>query len=203
MKALLSLLVIILIAAVAYLAIALVPQAGDEAAQPGGPGQTGQTEQTGPSEQAGQTEPTDPTEQQPALEAGIPADATEAEVEYVHDGDTLFLADGRKVRLLGINTPEIGENAECYGEEATTALRGLLPEGTHVWVVDDVEPLDQYGRSLLFIYTDDAVNVNLALLSSGMAEVEMYSPNLLLQNEVEAAEDAARSAGLGLWAACG
>lgn len=194
MKAVLSLLVIILIAAVAYLAIALVPQAGDQAAQPGGPGQTGQTEQT---------EPTDPTEPQPALEAGIPADATEAEVEYVHDGDTLFLADGRKVRLLGINTPEIGENAECYGEEATTALRGLLPEGTHVWVVEDVEPLDQYGRSLLFIYTDDAVNVNLALLSSGMAEVEMYSPNLLLQNEVEAAEDAARSADLGLWAACG
>lgn len=200
MKAVLSLLVIILIAAVAYLAIALVPQAGDQSAQPGQTGQTGQTEQTEPSEQ---TEPIDPTEPQPALEAGIPADATEAEVEYVHDGDTLFLADGRKVRLLGINTPEIGENAECYGEEATTALRGLLPEGTHVWVVEDVEPLDQYGRSLLFIYTDDAVNVNLALLSSGMAEVEMYSPNLLLQNEVEAAEDAGRSAGLGLWAACG
>ena len=137
-----------------------------------------------------------------AADPGIPANATEAVVEYVHDGDTLFLADGRKVRLLGINTPEIGENAECYGDEATAELRGMLPPGTHVWVAQDVEPLDQYGRSLLFIYTDAAVNVNLALLSSGAAEVEMYSPNLMLQDEVEAAEDAARSAGLGLWGAC-
>lgn len=132
----------------------------------------------------------------------IPTAATEATVEYVHDGDTLFLADGRKVRLLAINTPEIGDNAECYGDEATAALRAMLPEGTHVWVMPDVEPLDQYGRSLLFIYTDAAVNVNLELLASGAAEVEMYSPNLLLADEAHAAEDAARTAGLGLWGAC-
>lgn len=137
-----------------------------------------------------------------AADPGIPANATQAVVEYVHDGDTLFLADGRKVRLLGINTPEIGKNAECYGEEATAELRGMLPEGTPVWVAQDVEPLDQYGRSLLFIYTDAAVNVNLALLRSGAAEVEMYSPNLMLQAEVGAAEADARAAGLGLWGVC-
>jgi micrococcal nuclease len=111
---------------------------------------------------------------------GIPPQATEATIDYVHDGDTLFLTDGRKVRLLGINTPEIGDNLECYGDEATTLLRSLLPEGTHVWVDADIEPLDQYGRSLLFIYTDDATNVNLELLNQGAAEVEMYEPNLLL-----------------------
>ena len=138
----------------------------------------------------------------PTAAAGIPAGATEAVVEYVHDGDTLFLADGRKVRMLGINTPEIGENLECYGDEATAALRGMLPERAHVWVQQDVEPLDQYGRSLLFVYTDDGTNVNLALLSAGAAEVEMYEPNVLLSAEVHAAEDAARAADLGLWGAC-
>jgi len=138
----------------------------------------------------------------PAASTGIPADATEAVVEYVHDGDTLFLADGRKVRMLGINTPEIGENLECYGDEATAALRGMLPEGAHVWVAQDVEPLDQYGRSLLFVYTDDGTNVNLAMLSAGAAEVEMYEPNLLLSAEVHAAEESARAAGLGLWGSC-
>ena len=138
----------------------------------------------------------------PTAGAGIPVGATAAVVEYVHDGDTLFLDDGRKVRMLGINTPEIGENAECYGDEATAVLRGLLPEGTHVWVQHDVEPLDQYGRSLLFVYTDDGANVNLALLSAGAAEVEMYEPNVLLRDEVYAAQDAARGAGLGLWGAC-
>ena len=133
---------------------------------------------------------------------GIPSGATEATVDYVHDGDTLFLDDGRKVRMLGINTPEIGENAECYGEEATALLRSLLPEGTHVWVQQDLEPLDQYGRSLLFVYTDAGTNVNLELLREGAAEVEMYKPNVLLRDEVYAAEVSARAANLGLWGAC-
>ena len=132
----------------------------------------------------------------------IPADATEAVVEYVHDGDTIFLEDGRKVRMLGINTPEIGDDLECYGNEATALTRSLLPEGAHVWVQQDVEPLDQYGRSLLFVYTDDGVNVNLELLREGAAEVEMYKPNVLLRDEVYAAQDAARDADLGLWSAC-
>ncbi|CAN5356051.1 N/A [soil metagenome] len=138
----------------------------------------------------------------PAESSGIPADATEAVVEYVHDGDTLFLEDGRKVRMLGLNTPEIGDNLECYGNEATTLTRSLLPEGAHVWVQEDVEPLDQYGRSLLFVYTADGVNVNLELLREGAAEVEMYKPNVVLRDEVYAAEDAARASDLGLWGAC-
>jgi micrococcal nuclease len=140
----------------------------------------------------------------PATETtGIPSQATEATIDYVHDGDTLFLTDGRKVRLLGINTPEIGDDLECYGDEATALLRSLLPVGTHVWVNADIEPLDQYGRSLLFIYKDDATNINLELLKQGAAEVMMYAPNLLLQQPVEAAERAARAADLGLWSACG
>ena len=133
---------------------------------------------------------------------GIPSQATEATIEYVHDGDTLFLDDGRKVRMLGINTPEIGANLECYGDEATELLRLLLPEGTHVWVIPDIEPLDQYGRSLLFIYRDDATNINLEMLRQGAAEVEMYSPNLLLQDEIEAAESAAITGSAGMWGAC-
>jgi endonuclease YncB( thermonuclease family) len=55
----------------------------------------------------------DPTGSGAPEPVGIPVGATEAVVEYVHDGDTLFLDDGRKVRLLGINTPEIGEHQEC------------------------------------------------------------------------------------------
>jgi micrococcal nuclease len=133
---------------------------------------------------------------------GIPPQATEATIDYVHDGDTLFLADGRKVRLLGVNTPEIGDNLECYGDEATALLRSLLPAGTHVWVQADIEPLDQYDRSLLFIYTDDATNINLELLRQGAAEVEMYEPNVLLRVQIIEAEEAARAANVGMWGAC-
>ena len=93
-----------------------------------------------------------------SVQQGIPSTATEASVEFVYDGDTIFLVDGRKVRLLGIDTPEIGDNRECYGDEATTLLRQLLPEGTDVWVQPDIDPLDRYGRSLLFVYTDGVVD---------------------------------------------
>jgi len=135
-------------------------------------------------------------------EPGIPEDATPAVVNYVHDGDTLFLDDGRKVRMLGIDTPEIGANLACYGPEATDILRQLLPEGTMVWVLSDVEPIDQYGRSLLFVYTEDGTNVNFEMLERGAARVEMYEPNLLFESEIHAAEQAARDADLGLWSEC-
>jgi micrococcal nuclease len=139
---------------------------------------------------------------EPGASGGIPPGASEAVIEYVHDGDTLFLEDGRKVRLLGVDTPEVGERAECYGEEATALLRSLLPEGTRVSVVADVEPLDQYGRSLLFLYTDDATLINLALIEAGAAEAVVLEPNVLLAAELEAAERRAQVAGLGLWGAC-
>jgi micrococcal nuclease len=120
----------------------------------------------------------------------------------VHDGDTLFLTDGRKVRLLGINTPEIGDNAECYGEESTAIARNLLPEGSAVSVLGDIEPLDQYDRSLLFIYGADGTNINIELLRLGAAEVEMYEPNVLFRDAIEAAEREAQGAGVGIWANC-
>ena len=121
----------------------------------------------------------------------------------MHDGDTLFLEDGRKVRLLGINTPEIGDNAECYGNQARDELREWLPEGQAVWVLEDVEPLDQYGRSLLFVFLDDGTNVNLELIEVGVAEVEQYAPNWLYSDELRAAEASAYQQGLGMWGVCG
>ncbi|MDH6180306.1 micrococcal nuclease [Microbacteriaceae bacterium SG_E_30_P1] len=145
--------------------------------------------------------PADPVESDTATQ-GIPADATQATVEYVHDGDTLFLTDGRKVRLLGINTPEIGDNAECWGDHATSEARELLPEGSAVWVQQDIEPLDQYGRSLLFVFTEDGTNVNVELVRRGAAQIEQYEPNWLHSDELHAAEEAASAELVGLWGSC-
>jgi len=132
----------------------------------------------------------------------VPADARDAWVAYVHDGDTLFLQDGRKVRLLGVDTPEIGDTAECYGDEATALLRSMLPEGAHLRVLADVQRLDRYGRSLLFLWTDDGASVNLTLLEQGAAEAVVLEPNVLFASELEAAEDRAQAAGAGMWGAC-
>ena len=186
--------VVLVVALVALLAIAwergLLGLPAPEAAAPAAPAASAPAE---PGEDAGS-----PASGTPA----VPADAAEAWIEYVHDGDTLFLTDGRKVRLLGIDTPEVGEHAECWGDVARERLRAVLPEGTHVRTVADVRPLDKYGRSLLFLFTDDGALVNLDLVRQGYAETVVLEPNVLWSAEFEAAEDAAQAADLGIWSAC-
>ena len=132
----------------------------------------------------------------------IPSNAQEATIDYVHDGDTLFLTDGTRVRLLAVDTPEVGDNLECMGNESRSYLRSLLPEGSTVYTLADAEPTDQYGRSLLFIWTSTGTLVNLDLVEQGYAEAVFIGGNRLFEAEVEAAEDAAQRAGRGIWGAC-
>ena len=145
---------------------------------------------------------TPPVAEPASASAGIPTDATPATIDYVHDGDTLFLTDGTKVRLLAVDTPEVGENAECMGSEARSYLRELLPEGSTVYTLADAEPTDQYGRSLLFIWTATGTLVNLDLVEQGYAEAVFIGGNRLYEDQVEAAEDAAQDAGRGIWGDC-
>lgn len=128
-------------------------------------------------------------------------------VTYVHDGDTLYLqpstgGDELKVRLIGIDTPEVGENAECFGDVARDRLRALLPEGTVVTAVAEDGPLDQYGRSLLHLSLADGTHVNRVLIDEGLAWAMFYDPNREFEAEFRDAERAAEAAGVGMWSAC-
>jgi len=142
-----------------------------------------------------------------------PSEAVSMTVEYVHDGDTLFLrtdqpnalvatTDEVKVRLLGIDTPEVGNNAECFGDQATEQLRTLLPEGSLTWVTADRDPADRYGRSLFYLWTEDGRFVNYELVASGAAESLTIAPNDAHYPLLRAAEDAAMNAGVGQWGVC-
>ncbi len=137
---------------------------------------------------------------------GIPEDAEPATVNYVHDGDTIFLDTPKdsnlKVRLLAVDTPEVGDNLECYGNEARDFTRSLLPEGSTVYTLADVEPYDQYGRALLFVWTADGELVNYSLVAEGYAEAVFIGRNRMLEDDVEAAEDSAEAGPLGIWANC-
>jgi micrococcal nuclease len=136
----------------------------------------------------------------------MPADATPATVNYVHDGDTLFLTTpsdaNLKVRLLGIDTPEIGKNIECYGDESTALLREMLPEGASVFTAADVEPLDQYGRSLLYVFTADGTSVNLEMVARGAAEAVLIGANDAYWQQLSTAESIATESSAGRWGAC-
>nr|WP_246318498.1 thermonuclease family protein [Leifsonia psychrotolerans] len=134
-------------------------------------------------------------------------------VDYVHDGDTLFLypeslaasetrADRLKVRLIGLDTPEVGDSAECFGAEATEHLRTLLPEGSRVWAAADAGPLDTYGRSLFYLWDDAGRFVNFDLVAGGSAVTLSIPPNETYVDVLAAAEESARASGAGLWGAC-
>ncbi|MET1043036.1 MAG: thermonuclease family protein [Microbacteriaceae bacterium] len=133
-----------------------------------------------------------------------PADAVRLRVDYVHDGDTLFVTDQvgaeLKVRLLGIDTPEL--DSECYADEARDRLRALLPEGTEVWATHDEEPRDQYGRELLYLWSADGTFVNLNLVEQGYAEAVRIGANDAYWPALSAAEQAASTGGAGFWGAC-
>jgi len=132
-----------------------------------------------------------------------------ATVDRVVDGDTVSLIiDGseERVRLIGIDAPEsVDRNSpiHCYGPEASTALKELLPEGTEVYVLRDVEARDRYDRLLLYIYrSSDDLFVNEWLVSEGYAEARGYRPNTTLQPILTEARDDAVENGRGLWGVC-
>jgi micrococcal nuclease len=142
--------------------------------------------------------------------SGAADDPGTAEVVRVVDGDTLLVRiDGaeERVRLLGIDTPESVDPrspVDCFGPEASAATEALLPAGTRVTLVRDVEARDRYGRLLAYVHrADDGTFVNLALAEQGYASVLTYPPNVAHTDELVAAAARAREAGLGLWGACG
>jgi len=121
----------------------------------------------------------------------------------VIDGDTLVVRqDGEeiKVRLIGINAPE---HDECYGPEAASALRGMV-DGKTVTLVTGRESMDEYGRTLAYVYADGRF-LNLDLAVAGFALARPYAPNTAHQPELADAMQRARDAQRGMWSptACG
>lgn len=127
------------------------------------------------------------------------------------DGDTIDVRVGardERVRLTGIDTPEIAHRAddvdECYGPEATLFAAALLPIGTPVRLERDIVGRDDYGRILAYVYrATDGVFVNLELVRSGYAQPLSIEPNTVHAAAMVDAAGAAERDELGLWGACG
>ncbi len=141
---------------------------------------------------------------------GGPQGEGTATVTKVVDGDTLHVrlaASDEKVRLIGIDTPEThgpGGLRECFGAEAANRLKALLPLGTQVRLVRDVEARDRYGRLLAYVYrAPDGLFVNLVLAREGFATNLPYPPNLAHARDLGAAVREAQGSQRGLWRRCG
>ncbi|MFJ4065533.1 thermonuclease family protein [Pseudomonas sp. NPDC089996] len=124
-------------------------------------------------------------------------------VRQVVDGDTLRLTDGRSVRMIGINAPEIGRKgrvSEPYAEAARRRLQALVKASDgRVGLVPGVEGKDRYGRTLANIYGRNGDNLEAQLLSEGLGFRVAFVPNVRLSGCQQAAEKVARDARTGLW----
>lgn len=132
-----------------------------------------------------------------------------ATVERVVDGDTIIVHVGgrrERVRFIGMDTPEsVKPNTpvQCFAIAASNRTKALLPSGTPVRLVGDVEQRDKYKRLLAYVYrARDNLFVNLSLVQDGYAVPYTFPPNVAHTNEFVAAAAGARQAGRGLWSAC-
>jgi micrococcal nuclease len=144
-----------------------------------------------------------------SAERGAPAGQDESgtvgevAVESITDGDTLRVTGSERVRLIGIDTPEVSGGVECFGREATAHLTDLIPPGTPLRLEYDAERTDRYGRTLAYVYrADDGLFVNVAMAADGYAAQLTIPPNVARVDEIGDAVAEARAAGRGLWSAC-
>ena len=138
-----------------------------------------------------------------ALLSPVPAAVAElARVQRVLDGDSVRLADGREIRLIGINTPEFDKDGAAHQPLAETARRrtAALLEGKSVRIVYDSERFDRHERTLAYLILLDGRDVQEVLLREGMAWFVAIPPNTARLGLYREAESAARAARLGVWA---
>lgn len=141
------------------------------------------------------------------LQPGVPAASAEGTgtVVGITDGDTLRLeVDGveLRVRLVGIDTPEVYPDVECFGPEAEDALAAFAPRGSTLSYAYDRDPRDQYDRELMYLFTTDGTFINYELVAQGYAEALVVEPNDRYYDDFVIAEREAQSQGLGQWGQC-
>lgn len=131
-------------------------------------------------------------------------------VARVIDGDTVdvrFPAGAvRRVRQLGIDTPEVYGEPECGGRRASSALRKMLPEGTRVKLVSDPTQTqkDRYGRLLRYVMrTKDGRDTARQQVWLGNARVDAYRQRPFQRvRSYRKAQAAAKAAPRGVWRYC-
>ncbi|MEI7698250.1 MAG: thermonuclease family protein [Planctomycetia bacterium] len=121
-------------------------------------------------------------------------------VSYVIDGDTFELADGRRVRMLGIDAPEAGYHdkpVEFYGPESTEWLRNRIERRS---VGLEITGKDSYGRTLAWVYEADGTLLNRESLSAGYSRLlDKFGLPPKLEPALRQAESEARILKKGLW----
>ena len=119
-------------------------------------------------------------------------------VKRVVDGDTFVAANDEKVRLIGVNTPEVHGKVQYYGQEASQFAKDKLT-GKKVYLFQDTGSTDRYGRWLRYVFIDqDPQMFNDTLVIEGYANTMTIAPNVMYADHFVKLEREAREKGIGL-----
>jgi len=135
-------------------------------------------------------------------------------VRRVIDGDTIQLENGERLRLIGIDTPEMHESDKLYrdsersgqdikviikmGQRSYEFTRKLV-EGKRVSLEFDAEKYDKYNRLLAYVYLKDGTFVNAEIVKGGYASLMTIPPNVRYADLFSKLYREARENKRGLW----
>lgn len=125
-----------------------------------------------------------------------------AELGKVVDGDTLTLADGRVLRLVGVNTPELGRDGrpdQALARRARDIVQRFFSADGKVGWVSEPPSSDRYGRLLAEVFDGSKRSLSAELLDQGVAWQVAIPPALGDTQCLQTVEAAARAAGRGVW----
>jgi len=123
-------------------------------------------------------------------------------IKYVIDGDTVIRENGDRIRLIGLDTPEIGHDGSPDQDGAINArvyLDSLLKHHTTLAIVYDIERRDRHDRALTHLFLPDGTNVQALLLRDGLGTPLTIPPNLLFMQCYRQQALQASMARRGIW----
>lgn len=133
----------------------------------------------------------------------LPPDAQPYDVRNVYDGDTLTLKDERRVRFLGIDTPEVKEQ-QPFSQEAKAYTKDRCSDKIWISFEPGQDREDHYGRLLAFVWVQEGggyLCVNEGIVAAGLASAYVPNQNQKLHNwdKLVALQNQAREARRGMW----
>jgi len=124
-------------------------------------------------------------------------------VKWLPDGDTIHTAKGYKLRLLHINTPEINPTsakvAEPYARQAKKRLSDLIGSSQKIYWFYDQRKKDRYKRQLAFVFNQQGLLLNAALVAEGLAHTLVILPNQRYWSCINDSQNQARQRSIGIW----
>ncbi len=133
---------------------------------------------------------------------GLPGDIPASGVSRVQDGDSFIAEDGRRIRVIGVNTPELGHRGrpdQPQSREAMAFVKDFVRANPRLILVPGRGTRDNHGRHLVHVYTPEGQNLEALLVARGLGWMVAVPPNLALADCLAELEAVARRARLGVW----